>query len=142
MTTILADYRFGLMVSDSHTTDGDRAWSERKVRRVRGALIGLAGLWADFEPVLDWYRGGMAEPMQIDNVETAVLVLKGDGLFLLDASSTRLQRVSGGREAVGTGGKAAIAAYEAMYFTDPRRAVQIACRHDPGSRPPVRLYRL
>jgi hypothetical protein len=37
---------------------------------------------------------------------------------------------------------AALAAYEALGFTDPKRAVQIVCRHDLNSRAPVRVYRL
>lgn len=130
------------MVSDSNATDGDRVWSMKKVHRIRGALLGFAGLVPEFEAFLDWYRGGMVEKLQFTGDETSVLVLTSSGLYLFDDNLMQLQRVKTGREAIGSGGKAAIAAYEALNFTDPRRAVRIACKHDAGSRTPVRTYTL
>lgn len=142
MTTIIADYRARVMVSDSHATDGDRAWTMRKVYRIHGHLIGCAGLVPEFEAFLEWYRGGMKTKLKFTGDVTEVLVLRPDGLFMFDDNLTQLQRVVSGREAIGSGGKAAIAAYEAMDWQHPRRAVRIACKHDHGSRPPLRCYTL
>ncbi len=43
MTTIVADWRFGVMVSDSSISDGDRIWLGRKVFRIREELLGFCG---------------------------------------------------------------------------------------------------
>ena len=43
MTTILADAKKGVMVSDSNLTDEDRTWRIRKVFRIRGALVATSG---------------------------------------------------------------------------------------------------
>lgn len=141
ITTILADARFGVVVADSSMGDGDRVWSTRKVRRIKGALVGLAGTEAYFKAFLDWYRAGMAEPVP-EMEENAALILCQKGLFFIDANYTELQRIESGREAIGTGAKAAMCAFEALNWTDPRRAVQIVCKHDAGSRTPVRTYTL
>ena len=61
---------------------------------------------------------------------------------MFDANYLQPTRLASGREAIGTGGKAAMCAYEALWFTDPRRAVSIVCKHDAASRTPVRVYRL
>lgn len=150
MTTILADYRLGVMVSDSNLTDGDRHWSGRKVHRVRDALCGFAGHVPDFENFIAWYRGGMKTDLKFDTDESDVLVLRPQGLFMFDDNSTSLQKVKQGYESIGTGGKAAIAAYEALLsmsaYEQPkqlmRAAVRIACKHDANSRTPVRTYHL
>jgi hypothetical protein len=143
VTTVLADARLGVMVSDSNETDGDRTWSTKKVHRVNGALIGLAGvLHIDGDHFLDWYRAGMVAPPEFDFEESTALILDHDGLWLFDSNCITIVRVTSGREAIGTGGKGAICAYEALGWTDPAKAVRIACRHDGGSRPPVRTYKL
>ena len=143
MTTILADFHLGLMVADSHETDTDRAWCVKKVHRVRGALIGLAGkLHVDGQHFLDWYQAGMVTPPEFDFEESVALVLDYDGLWIFDSNCITLVKVERGREAIGTGGKGAICAYEALGWSNPRRAVTIACKHDGGSRPPIRVYRL
>lgn len=142
MTTLLADTRFGVMVSDSNITDGDRAWSGRKVRRMKGSIVGFAGNVIDFDAFIWWFKSDMVHSLQIKNEDTSILVLNHTGLFLFDDNSKQLQRCSKAYESCGTGGKAAMAAYEALGFTDPKRAVAIACKHDAQSRAPVRVYAL
>lgn len=142
MTTILADTRLGVMVSDSNMTDGDRAWRVRKVHRIRGTLVGLAGTMIEGLAFLDWYRAGMTTPPDFAFGDSTALVLDTDGLWLFDENTDTLARVRAGREAIGTGGKGAMCAYEALGFSSPAKAVRIACVHDSGSRPPVRTYRL
>lgn len=140
MTTILACARLGVMVADSSITDADRVWAGRKVWRVRGALVGMAGDDSDRLAFLEWYRGGMVGPAKMG--ESSALILNARGLYLIDANYTAPQRLESGREAIGTGGKAAICVYEALRFTDPRKAVRIVCKHDANSRGPVRSYTL
>lgn len=138
MTTILADFRLGVMVSDSNTSDTDRVWSERKVWRWQGKLIGCAGDVEESERFLTWFKKGGKPPNLSDSF---VLVMSNDGLFnYLDHCVP--QKVRSGIEAIGSGAKAAMCAYEALAFTDPVRAVKIVCKHDNGSRAPVRTYRL
>lgn len=132
------------MVSDSNMSDGERVWKARKVHRIRGCLLGLAGHVDEINGFLDWYRAGEPETgypkLAFEN--SVVLALDPDGLWLFDSSCTQWSKVPTGREAIGTGGVAAISAYEALDWTDPARAVRIACKHDAGSRVPVRTYRL
>ena len=140
MTTILADYKLGVMVADSGISDGDRVWRGRKVFRHRGALIGLAGDVNEGELFLAWWKSGTADkPPRFSNSQA--LVLCPQGLRSFNAACVA-ERIAGGVEAVGSGAKAAICAYEALAWTDPVRAVKIVCRHDSGSRAPVRVYRL
>lgn len=140
MTTILADVRHGVMVSDSSAGDDDRVWRCKKVFRHAESLIGFSGYTYDFEPFLAWWRGGMAGKRP--KCSLSVLILNQYGLFSLDEHSAMPECVPSGREAIGTGGKAAMCAYEALGWSDPRRAVSIVCRHDAASRGPVRVYRL
>jgi hypothetical protein len=138
MTTVIADLRLGVMVSDSSATDDDRVWSERKVFRYKDALYGFAGIVDERIAFMEWIKGAGKTP---DFSKSYCLMLSDSGLFLYD-KSTMPQKVARGVEAIGTGAKAAMCAYEAMGFSDPKRAVAIVCKHDSGSRTPVRVYRL
>lgn len=140
MTTLIADSRLGLMVSDSSVSDGDRVWIGRKVYRARGCLIGFAGDVNEAEEFLAWWKkGAVGKPPKFTGSQA--LILSSTGLFSYNVSTTP-ERIKSGIEAIGSGAKAAMAAYEALGFADPQRAVAIVCRHDAGSRPPVRTYRL
>lgn len=139
MTTILADAKLGVMVSDSCFNDGDRVYTGRKVFRVREGLLGFAGLRDEFMRVLAWWKDGRTgTPPKFNG---GMLLLCDEGLFEFDTPVVPIKMESG-RAAIGSGGKGAICAYEAMGFEDPARAVAIACRHDHASRAPVRTYRL
>jgi hypothetical protein len=138
VTTILADFRLGVMVSDSNASDEDRVWSERKVYRWRGKLIGCAGNVDEHAPFIEWLKKGGKPPKLATG---SFLVLSEEGLFHY-AMSTVPEKVEKGIEAIGSGAKAAMCAYEALDFSDPKRAVKIVCKHDAGSRTPVRVYRL
>lgn len=140
MTTILASVRHGLMCADSNVSDDDRIWTGRKVWRVKGALIGFAGNDADTAAFLPWYRSGMDGSVKFGI--SSALILDATGLYLFDANYTKPQKLEHGREAIGTGAKAAMCAFEALGWEDPKRAVRIVCKHDNGSRGPVRVYHL
>ena len=140
MTTILADRELGVMVSDSSFSDGVCVGNMRKIWRVKGALVGMAGNLDEFEPFLAWYRGGMEGPPP--RMKTLSALVLSPGRILHFANSHLPFTVQSRTEAIGSGAMAAKAAHEALAFTDPRKAVQIACRHDAGSRAPVRTYQL
>lgn len=140
MTTILADTHLAIMVSDSSISDGDRIWTGRKVYRHNGALIGFAGDVNQAEQFLHWWKGSCtAKPPKFDRSQALVLSVHGLLAFNI---STVPEKVVAGREAIGSGSKAAMCAYQAMNWLNPVKAVSIVCNHDAGSRKPVRKYHL
>jgi hypothetical protein len=139
MTTVLCDARLGVMVSDSAWNDGECVGRMRKVWRVNGSLIGVSGHLDQFTPFLLWVRDGMQHPPP--KISMSALMLSKDGILHFAASSTPFP-VQGHYEAIGSGAMAAKSAHEALGCSDPRKAVQIVCRHDQNSRGPVRVYRL
>lgn len=140
MTTVLADWHAGIMVSDSQVSDADRKWSQRKVFRIRGALVGIAGQLAQAEQFLAWYRAGCADrPPRLS--EMSALVLTPDGLLHYAFDHLPVP-VPHGREAIGSGAKAAMVGYQLLGWKDARRVVRVVCEHDASSRAPVRVYRL
>lgn len=140
MTTILASWPLGVMVTDSSVSDGDRVWSGKKVTRWKDELIGTAGEVDASALFLDWYKNGKTgKPPKMTACQ--VLVLSPTKLSVYSNSTTE-EIMSGGIEAIGTGAKAAMAAFEALGWTDPQRAVAIVCNHDAHSRTPVRTYKV
>lgn len=137
MTTILADHKRGIMVSDTAISDDNRVWRLRKIHRIGDSIVGLAGDVSEFHAFLDWFRDGMSRDPTFRFGESSALILRPSGLYLFEDKHTSPIRVAGGVEAIGSGAKAAICAYEAMHKKDPIKAVRIVCRHDSGSRAPV-----
>lgn len=128
------------MLSDSSISDGDRVWVGRKVFRFGGRLFGFSGDCDEAIEFMHWVRNNL--PPQLPHFRNSdCLMLSQAGLFHFN-HGVIAQKVPKGIEAIGTGAKAAIAAYEALGFTKPNRAVQLACKHDANSRVPVRVYRL
>lgn len=133
------------MVSDSNVTDGTRVWSMKKVFRVRGSLVGLAGIVSEMDAFLQWYKAGARFPegrWSFSFEDSEALILTPDGLFDFEQKRESFRRIKNGYESIGSGAMSAIAAHEALDRADPKRAVAIACKHDAGSRAPVRLYTL
>jgi ATP-dependent protease HslVU (ClpYQ) peptidase subunit len=142
VTTVLADARSGVMVSDSCVTGGDRVWNGVKVFRVRGHLLGFAGDIAPRTRFLEWWKAGAMEKDAPTFKGGQALILTPGGKLVFYEGDDLPVDIPGGREAIGTGGKVAIAAYDALGWTDPKKAVAVACRHDSASRLPVRVYKL
>lgn len=141
MTTILADAKLGVMVTDTIASDGDRVWvGERKVFRIKGRLFGFAGSVSEAHMVIAWIKeGARGTPPRLKELNLLMLCL--EGLFLYDEAMNPMY-VSRGIDAIGTGAKAALCTYEALGFQNPKRAVQIVCKYDSASRLPVRSYKL
>lgn len=142
MTTVLADAKLGVMVADSGLSDGDRQWAGRKVFRVRGELAAFSGPMDSGMLFVEWLRRGCADPKPKLSNGFSGLLLARTGLYSFNHDLLMPVPVESGREAIGSGAKGAICAYEALGWKDPRRAVLIACRHDANSRVPVRAYKL
>jgi ATP-dependent protease HslVU (ClpYQ) peptidase subunit len=141
LTTILADTKLGVIVTDSNFAAGDTRGEMRKVWRMRGfGIVGLAGSLDEMAPFLLWMKDGMQPPGPKCKAMSALL-LQPNGLLWFEGSPAPIV-VQKHYHAIGSGASAALAAYEALGFTDPVRAVKIACNHDNGSRKPVRTYKL
>src|SRR5262249_83125 len=140
MTTILADAKFGVMVSDAVWCDSERVGRKRKVFRVHGVLVGMAGSIEEFGIFLAWCKTSFNDkPPKFPHLNA--MVLSPSGLLHFAGNGLPIKE-DNGIQAIGTGAMAAMAAYEALGFTDPKAAVRIACHHDANSRGPVRVYRL
>lgn len=140
MTTVLADAHKGLMVSDSCATCGDRVWRAIKVHRMHGMLVALSGDLNQGAEFLRWWQSMCAtKPPRFDR--SSALVLDGKTLMAFNGACIP-ETIRGGIEAIGSGGKAAMCAYQALGFADPVKAVSIVCEHDSGSRKPIRTYRI
>lgn len=139
MTTIAADALAGMMCSDACVTDGIDLSRMRKVYRVRGELLGFCGdLGAWTVWLAEWRAGELRKSLKRDQVN--VLRLSRSGLSTWDSVNgwCALQNT---RYAIGTGGHAARGAM-AIRGVTLQQAVRAACTIDPGSRGPVRTYRL
>lgn len=143
MTTIAADARFGIMCADNGWDDGTSVGRVRKVYRVRGELVGLAGT---VQTMTEWLEAWRRDPLgvvagsmkRLD--EVYVLLLSHGGLQTWDAANGFLPAAE--RWAIGSGHHAARGALEAHPSITCHRAVVVACGIDSGSRLPVRTYRL
>ena len=141
MTTILFDARLGIAAADSYGTDGDRTWTDvRKVWRICGCLIGLAGPTDEGVAFKNWLKAGCPDKWPCFR-NSAALVLSPAGLVHFDGSCIP-QPVASGIESIGTGAKVALAAYDSMGFKNPGRAVRMACKYSEGSGGRVRMYKL
>lgn len=140
MTTVLGDARLGIMVSDSQWSDGVQKGHTRKVHRIGKQLIGCAGNMDETTLFLAWCRAG-CEGKAPKTPNFSAIVLNAKGLFHCYANDI-LMPIENGWHAIGTGAVAAMVAHEALGFANPRLAVSIVCKHDAGSRGPVRVYRL
>ncbi len=130
------------MVVDSSIADDDRIWPGSKVFRVKGSLIGFAGDYEEGQQFIAWAKKGYPADSKPKFKETDALVLNDKGLFFFPFQTLEPRKIEGGIYSIGTGGKAAICAYEALGKQDPAKAVRIVCKHDSGSRLPVRTYTL
>mgnify|MGYP006958848856 CR=1 FL=1 len=141
MTTVLADFNARVMVADTGADNGEQVWlAQRKVWRSGKWLLGFAGRYDEIEEFLAWWRAGRGGPLPSFRHSEA-LAMSDEGLLHFSTSAREMPSERR-REAIGTGAIGALCAYEALGWTDPKRAVRIACRHDAHSRAPVRVYSL
>lgn len=138
MTTIAADFRAGVMVSDSRCTAGEQWFPMTKVHRVGAEIIGLAGNVKESQAWLKWYASGKkgAKPK---GESYAALVLRKDGLY--EATPDGLEMlIERGFHACGSGGPVAVGVMLAGLSAE--EAVKIACQVDVGSGGEIKVYKL
>lgn len=152
MTTIA--FRKGVLAADSRTTietegGGGRMFLCEKLFRkavtINGVLeeviIATAGESSPGMVFLDWFGSGQEPPDRLIDGEAdfTCLVLQKDGLYEYDAWC-RGVKIMDEFYAVGSGAKAALAA---MHMgASAAKAVEVACRIDYYSGPPVITMRL
>ncbi len=153
MTTIA--YRNGTIAADSRTTletegGGARMFLCEKLFRktvtlkdgkTQEVIIATAGESTPGMVFLDWFWSGQEPPERLIDGEAdfTCLVLQEDGLFEYDAWCRGIQ-ILDEFYAIGSGAKAALAA---MYMgASAAKAVEIACRIDFYSGPPITTMRL
>lgn len=137
MTTVAASLKEGIMVADTAVSDGDVRSRMRKIERIGDALVGVAGSVHEIEKLLVWFRRGR-RGFAPRTTEAYALVLTKDKLVYLHGKDE--MPAYGDYYAIGTGGKAAMAA---MYLGhDCETAVRAACEVDAGSCLPLQVERL
>jgi hypothetical protein len=124
------------MVSDSFWTDGDNKGPCRKVYRIKGQLVGVAGSVKDESVFLEWYKKGAKGEGPKGDVTALILSESSVKTWCFDDGFFE----PGNQFAIGTGG--AIARAVMMTGADARTAVRIATKIDAQSGGPVRAYRL
>jgi hypothetical protein len=132
MTTIAADARVGVMVSDSRATFEDAGcWLPcTKMWRFDDGIVGICGDYLDEENWLKWRRGGRRGKFPKLSSEFFGLLLRTDGLFILDDKGGHMH-VERGFHGIGSGGNCAITAL--ILGHDAKTAVEAACQVDPHS---------
>lgn len=138
MTTVFADAKAGVMVSDSRCSGGDIWFPMTKVHRVGDELVGIVGTVSQGACWLEWYRGGRAGAKP-KLTGFGALILRPTGLVEVDVDCSE-QVVERGFHGAGTGGGFAVAAF--MAGADPVRAVEIALQIDTNSGGEVVLHKL
>lgn len=139
MTTIVADLRAGVMVSDSCVSEDFAPWVPgTKVFRVNGDLFGFSGDVNQREKWLKWHRGGRKTPRPKLNDFTGLL-LRPDGVFSIHTDGLELH-IERGFHAIGSGAAAALGAM--LAGADAKKAVEIACQIDNHSRGDICVFEL
>lgn len=137
MTTITVDAAQGLMCSDSHWSDQSSKGPVRKVFRVNGALVGLAGSLSHFEEALEHIKltGGTRLHSKCD---VTALILDGRQVKIWTAVDGLLGAPS--QYAIGGGGDAARGAM--MAGASAQKALAIAREIDASTSGRTRVYKL
>ncbi len=153
MTTIT--YRNGVLAADSRVTVDSEAGGSRNFiceklfrKSIPGpdgtaeeVILATAGDSSSGMVFVDWYGSGQPPPelLVTGEADFTVLILKRDGLYEVDAWCRPI-KILDEFYAVGSGTKAALGA---MHMgASAQRAVEIACRIDPYSAPPIITMRL
>ena len=135
MTTIAADFRTGVMASDSRSAD-DVTWVPcTKIFRIGEELIGIAGDLREVGTWLKWVRGGR-HGVRPKLTSFGAIVMRAEGLYGVTGDGHE-QLIERGFHAIGTGAHAALAVL--LMGGDPKQAVEIACQIDVCSGGAVRV---
>jgi len=144
MTTVVCSSTEMIMASDSMMDDCGMKARTRKVFRIRGSLVGIAGDTVIAMRILDALRGG-AEPRgisikQLEGVDLMILE-PGGAIYTTNGKGiVEPVRVEGPFYAIGSGNQAAMAA---MHMgASVTQSIQIAKKVDTGTGGRIRVYRI
>ena len=131
MTTVLADSYLGVMTSDSQYSGGGQKWlNVPKIFRVPEGLIGFSGAVAPALKAIELIRAEGMDAKLDEERAFDLMLLRKDGLYIKLSGELEWYKSHRDYDAIGSGATAALAAYEALDFDDPVRAVKIASNHD------------
>ena len=135
MTTIACNHE--MMAADSQVTDGNIKEKCIKIFKVNGDIIGIAGSYSEGLAFVRWWSDKEKEKPSFS--ETEAIVLKPDGTIERWDGAFYPMAVKG-FQAIGSGSNFALGAME--MGADPKKAVQVACKYDCYSCPPVRVKKV
>lgn len=125
MTTIVCDGH--TMCGDTQLTGDDGQVSVvRKVFKVHGTLLGIAGTYDDCMQFVEWFKGGGHGKVKLDDV--SAIMLRPNGHMLYFDGSSHPYRIRDKFTAIGSGSSAALGA---MHMgASPKQAVAVASKVD------------
>lgn len=127
------------MAADSLAVTSGRKGRVRKLYRIRGAILGVAGSAEHAVMFAHWYDSGADLSDRPKDLDIGALVLDSNGIFRYEGNCYPYE-ILDEFAAVGSGADAAIAA---MYMgATPEEAVEVACKVDLHTGPPVVVERL
>lgn len=145
MTTICVSRALRMMAAESNELVGEperRSRSTPKLYRARDYIVGCCGDSDQIDRFEQWLKRRDGKRPR-GNYEA--LLLYRDGRITHFYGSARETEISEDYYAIGTGESFAVAALDALELMglplDPRIAVQVACRRDPGSAEPINAMR-
>jgi ATP-dependent protease HslVU (ClpYQ) peptidase subunit len=139
VTTILASMKHRVMVADSHVSGGT-SFKTTKIHRVGDKLVGFSGTLSHCLKFLEWLKHGTPLNLVYDKEEHTFCALVMDGGFLYYYDNELIATaVDDQIYAIGSGAEYALGAIDAG--ATPKRAVEIACKRDDGSKGPVVLMK-
>ena len=119
MTTIACDLKH--MVADRRVTCGDIQFPATKIFKIRGDILGAAGIGGDCEAFMDWYRKQTAIP-SLNREEFEAMVLTKQGIFFFDYTCVGF-KVEREFHAVGAGALGALVAMRKG--ATPKEAIEL-----------------
>jgi 20S proteasome alpha/beta subunit len=127
MTTIVCNTRY--MAGDTLLTSDIKSHGQ-KVFKYRGNCVGISGTYVDCIVFINWWKkGAKKSPPEMKEVEA--LVLTADGRILCFDQHESFYEMKDDYAAIGSGAAAALGA---MHMgADPKKAVQVASKIDPGT---------
>lgn len=123
-----------MMAADSLAVSNNRKFRTRKLYRVRGALIGIAGRADQAIMFVHWYDNGAILADRPKGQDIVALVLDRSGLYLYEVECYPIP-ILDAFAAAGSGSDIALAAM--MLGKTPEEAVELACAIDLHTGPPV-----
>lgn len=106
----------------------------RKIFRIRNSLLGVAGDTNACLKFLRWFETQGDDTLDGDDADWDVLELNKEGIFVWGGACAPLV-IAAPYHGVGSGAEYALGAMDAG--SHPGAAMEIACRRDHNSRPPI-----